>query len=120
MRDIEQDEADVERRNLRDEHLPIALFQCRAAQDAARSPFIPAQQQLVQAGQPGLAILVGQRDVGMHLCPVGFGMEVVGVSKPPACFRSQQFAHRSLAGTGYPHEHENHSFLLTSVGPPAQ
>jgi hypothetical protein len=67
---------------------------------------------LMQGRQPGLAVLVCQRDAGMHLGAVSFGVKVVGVGEPPACFRSQQFANRGLARPGYPHEHENHSFLL--------
>src|SRR5277367_6386093 len=74
----------------------------------------------MQRGQPGLAILIGQRDAGMHLCLIGFGMEVVSVGKTPACLRSQQFADRGLARPGYSHEHKNHSFLLISCRKPAQ
>jgi hypothetical protein len=71
---------------------------------------------LMQGGQPRRAILVGQRNAGMHLGAVGVGVEVVSVLEPPACFRSQQFANRGLARPGYPHEHENHSFLLNQRG----
>ena len=71
---------------------------------------MPAQQHLVQARQPRRAVLIRQRNAGVHLGLVRVGVIVVALGILPMLSGRQLGADRRLAARRHPHQHQNHPF----------
>ena len=97
----------------RRQRIAVSLFQRGASQNAAFATAIPAEQHVMQRRQPRRAVLVGERNAGMHLRLIGLGVVVVALGVMPAGPLREQRANSGFAGPGHAHQNHDHDFAAS-------
>src|SRR5258708_163228 len=91
------------------QQVAVTLLQRGAGQHDVSFFRNPLLDLLVNGGEPGSAIGIGERDALVHFFFVGGGVKLVGVDKIPAQLLGEQAADSCLPGAGRPHHHDNHA-----------
>ena len=90
----------------------VGMFERRTSQDNVLASVASIVDQFGESLEPGLSVLIGQRNPLVHLLDVRGGVVVVGVIELPAELARQKFSHGRLSGARDTHQNDDHSPCL--------
>src|SRR5277367_4233239 len=91
------------------EQVTIRLLEGGAGEDSAGTVAMPAEKNVVQAVEPGDAVLVSERNAGMHFLPIGFAVVAIAFGEGPAGELYQFCSNGGFSGAGDSHQDNDHA-----------
>src|SRR5262245_49622788 len=93
--------------SITDDDLAIGSLQGRTGDNSGLPPGTLAVDPAGHGFQPGPAILIGERNAGMHFGDVGFGMKGIAFLEGPTDPRCKRLRNGGLSNTGHPHNDQD-------------